>query len=203
MTRDYKARNNVRPRRAQHGSGFFWFVTGVVVGAFGVGLAWTLQEGQPPPPPAAPAAGEQRPAAKPRFDFYNILPEMEVLVPDEEFSGKPPTIPPKPKPSQKAEPASEPTPSASETTTSKDSPAADGNSYLLQVASYRTASDAERLKAQLALLGVQAQIQKVTINGKDTYHRVRAGPYKGKESANAARALLARNGLESIAIKLK
>ena len=47
------------------------------------------------------------------------------------------------------------------------------------------------------------QIQKVTIDNKDTYHRVRAGPYRGKESTNQARALLTRNGLESIAIKLK
>jgi len=73
----------------------------------------------------------------------------------------------------------------------------------LQVASYRTVADAERLKARLALLGMQAQIQQVTVNGKDTYHRVRTGPYKGKESVNEARALLTRNGLESIAIKLK
>jgi cell division protein FtsN len=203
MTQDYKARKNPRARRPRSGAGFFWFATGVVVGAFGVGLAWTLQDADQAGPPSeqASAAADQRPSAKPRFDFYNILPEMEVLVPDEELSGKPPPIPPKPQPVQK--PAPEPAKPAEEKTASTQTPAAGGSAFLLQVASYRTVADAERLKARLALLGMQAQIQQVTVNGKDTYHRVRTGPYKGKESVNEARALLTRNGLESIAIKLK
>jgi cell division protein FtsN len=71
------------------------------------------------------------------------------------------------------------------------------------VASLKNPADAERLKAKLALLGVQAQIQRVTINGRDTYHRVRAGPYRGREAVNRARTQLARNGMESITIKLK
>lgn len=155
--------------------------------------------------PAAPAtaAAEQRPSAKPRFDFYNILPEMEVVVPDEELVGKPPVIPPKPLSPQKEEPATKAAEAVEEKTASAPIPAASGNSYLLQVASFRTVADAERLKARLALLGIQAQIQQVTVNGKDTYHRVRTGPYAGKESVTEARALLTRNGLESIAIKLK
>ncbi len=60
----------------------------------------------------------------------------------------------------------------------------------------------ERLKAKLALLGVQARIQRVTVNGKG-YHRVRTGPYKGKQEVNKTRALLSSKGFESIAIKLK
>ena len=122
--------------------------------------------------PAAPAtaAAEQRPSAKPRFDFYNILPEMEVVVPDEELVGKPPVIPPKPLSPQKEEPATKAAEAVEEKTASAPIPAASGNSYLLQVASFRTVADAERLKARLALLGIQAQIQQVTVNGKDTYH---------------------------------
>ena len=72
----------------------------------------------------------------------------------------------------------------------------------MQVASFRKASDAERLKAKLALLGVQARIQRVTVNGKG-YHRVRTGPYKGKQEVNKTRALLSSKGFDSIAIKLK
>jgi len=205
MTKDYRSRTSPRARRPNHGTGFFWFVTGVVVGAFGVGLAWTLQDTDMAGSPAAPAtaAAEQRPSAKPRFDFYNILPEMEVVVPDEELVGKPPVIPPKPLSPQKEEPATKAAEAVEEKTASAPTPGASGNSYLLQVASFRTVADAERLKARLALLGIQAQIQQVTVNGKDTYHRVRTGPYAGKESVTEARALLTRNGLESIAIKLK
>ena len=80
---------------------------------------------------------------------------------------------------------------------------APSGSYLLQVASFRTAADAERLKAQLALKGIKAQVQQVTINGKDTYHRVRAGPYQGTQAVNQARSQLASNGFEPIAIKVK
>ena len=53
-TKDYKTQERPRPRLARRGgSGFFWFVTGAVVGAFGVGLAWTLQNQAPPTPPPA------------------------------------------------------------------------------------------------------------------------------------------------------
>jgi cell division protein FtsN len=197
MARDYRARTGTRSRRGNRGSGFFWFVTGVVVGAFGVGLAWTLQDAEQAAPLQATAEPARQPTAKPRFDFHTILPEMEVVVPDEELAAKPPPLPPKP---QKPDPAAQPEqPAEAQTQTP---PAADG-SYLLQVASYRNVSEAERLKAQLALIGIQAQIQQVTINGKDTYHRVRAGPYRDKDAINQARAQLSRKGLESITIKLK
>jgi cell division protein FtsN len=72
----------------------------------------------------------------------------------------------------------------------------------VQVASFRQSSDAERLKAKLALLGVQASVQQVTVNGK-AYFRVRSGPYKGRQQVNQTRSLLSSNGLDSIAIKLK
>jgi cell division protein FtsN len=199
MARDYRSRASTRSRRGNRGSGFFWFVTGVVVGAFGVGLAWTMQDAERSAPGPAVAKPEQRPAAKPRFDFYNILPEMEVVVPDEDLAAKPPPLPPKP---QKADPAAQPAQPNEALTQTPPAATADG-SYLLQVASYRNVTEAERLKAQLALSGIQAQIQQVTINGKDTYHRVRAGPYRDKDAINQARAQLSRKGLESITIKLK
>jgi cell division protein FtsN len=216
MTKDYKdfrARNNPRGRRGHRGSGFFWFVTGAVVGAFAVALAWTLQEAEqsaPLPPPETASAAPGQAAAKPRFDFYNILPEMEVVVPEKDLAAKPPP-PPKPRPPKQpetapesAEPVSQQAPNPAPAKPAGNEPASGGGtSYLLQVASYRSAAEAERLKAQLALLGIQARVQQVTINGKDTYHRVRAGPYRGKDSTNAARDLLTRNGLESIAIKVK
>jgi len=80
--------------------------------------------------------------------------------------------------------------------------AAGGASYLVQVASLRKASDAEQLKAKLALLGIRSNIQRVTIEGKD-YHRVRIGPYRGRQEMNQTRALLSSNGLQGMAIRLK
>lgn len=199
MTKDYKARPAApRARRRGGGSGFFWFVTGAVMGGFGVGLAWMLDDRQATAnTPVAQAAVPAVPA-KPSFQFYDILPELEVVVPNDELGPLPkakgPTPPPQPlaqKPDE-AQPAAKPP--------AEDAPS---GSYLLQVASFRTAADAERLRAQLALKGIQTQVQQVTINGKDTYHRVRAGPFQGKQAVNQARAQLASSGFEPMAIKVK
>jgi len=191
--RDYKITEGPRPRHARRGgSGFFWFVTGAVVGAFGVGLAWALQDQSPPPPAAASSPQAQaKPTTKPRFIFHRLLPELEVSVPDKELSD---TAPPPPRSSPKSRQTAKPErPKRS---------AGDSASYLVQVASLRKASDAEQLKARLALLGIRTSIQRVTINGKD-YHRVRAGPYRDKREMNKTRALLSSNGLQGMAIRLK
>lgn len=205
-TRDYKARERNKSHRGRRGgSGFFWFVTGAVFGGFGVGIAWMFQDRLPDgTTPSAQTRAES--PAKPRFDFHHILPEMEVVVSDEELSAPAALPPPKPPQQEKEQPreSQKPQPQQAAKPKKPQAPqhAADGTSYLVQVASFRKAPDAERLKAKLALLGVQAQIQQVTVNGK-AYHRVRAGPYKGKQEVNKTRALLSSNGLESIAVKLK
>jgi cell division protein FtsN len=155
------------------------------------------------PASIAPSPQTQaKPPAKPRFDFHQILPEMEVVVPDEELSA---AAPPPPKPTPKPLPPKtqhKPEQSEVQQVHKPDKSATDRTSYLVQIGSFRKASDAERLKAKLALLGIQARIQQVTVNGK-AYHRVRAGPYKGKQEVNKTRTRLSSNGLESIAIKLK
>ena len=209
MSRDYKARRESRPRR-RNGRGIcvFWFATGALVGALGMAVAWMLDGFNQPLPAASDAPQQAQSVPKPRFDYHSILPEMEVVVPDDELADRPPALPQPPPPPPAPAPVTVETPKPPEpprqrAATPPPKPAADGASYLLQVASLKSPADAERLKAKLALLGVQAQIQRVTINGKDTYHRVRAGPYRGKSAANQARTLLARNGLESITIKLK
>jgi cell division protein FtsN len=176
-----------------------WFGVGVLLGAFGLGLAWLelgpgrsgaqltipgLQQPTPTPSPAQqrdPAPG----SAKPRFDFYTMLPEMEVAVPKEEPAA---AAPPPPPPSRPA-PAEE--------------GSAERESYVLQIGSFRRHADADRLKARLALMGIEAAIQKVTINNKDTYHRVRSGPYSSRSALDRVRTQLRREGIESIAIKLK
>jgi cell division protein FtsN len=211
MSRDYKTREGApRARRRRGGSCFFWFMTGALLGAIGVAVAWMLQGFEPAAqtPAATPPPQTQAPPPKPRFVYPDILPEMEVVVSDDELKDdRPPALPPPPPPPAPAPEeaaAAAPTPAEPQPPKAADAaPAAGGDAYLLQVGSFKARSDAERLKAKLALLGVQAQIQQVTINGKDTYHRVRTGPYQGKEAANKTRAMLERKGYETIAIKLK
>lgn len=120
----------------------------------------------------APAGDEPR---KSPYDFFTVLPEMEVVVPEQELTAQ-----------------SRP----------QEAPAAqtDTGSYLLQVGSFRDGSDAEQLKARLALLGITAKIQRVTVNDV-TWHRVRVGPVSGVRQADEMRNRLSGNGIESLVMK--
>jgi len=199
MTRDYRKGAPPRPRRRAEprGTCAFWFLVGGVLGGFGVGLAWMLHE---PPPQAvvaeAPATAREA-TPKPKFDFYSLLPEEEVVVPAD-TPPEPVQLPPAPQP-EAAAPASQPqqTPVA----TAAPSPAASGD-YLVQVGSFRKPDDAERLRAQLAMLGIQTSIQTVTIDNGQTYHRVRTGAYD-KSGANAVQSKLKQNGHDSMMMRAR
>ncbi len=194
MARDYKTRANPKTKTRQT-SGWVWFFIGLLVGLFAAGLVWLKFGQQPmaqlvaPKTSPSPAQPQQKPKEerslppKPRFDFYTVLPEMEVVVPE-----------PEPTPRQEA-------PKKPDSTNS--TPVAAGNAYMLQIGSFRKYGDADRMKASLALLGIQAEIQKVTINNKDTYHRVRSGPYHSNQQVNQVRAQLRKNKINSLLIKLK
>ena len=78
-----------------------------------------------------------------------------------------------------------------------------GDSYLLQVGSFRKRSEADRLRARLALLGVEARIQRVSIDGRDAWHRVRVGPFSDLSKANEVRARLKANQITAMVMKLK
>lgn len=111
--------------------------------------------------------------AKPRFDFFTVLPEMEVVVPEQELSRE---AGPTPRPGDELE------------------------SYSLQTGSFRNPRDAEQMKARLALLGSVATIHEVNING-ETWHRVRIGPFEGARKTEQVRVLLADNGIDTLIIK--
>jgi len=148
---------------------------------------------------------------KPRFDFYTLLPEMEVVVPEEEVAPPPPAAPvPRPAAASKPEiqqpvPAIPATTAPARTTPAATAPAkaTTAETYLLQAGSFRNGEQAERFRAELALLGLQTSIQKVTINNKDTYHRVRVGPFHDTGSLNNARSRLSKQGIESSVIKIR
>lgn len=68
--------------------------------------------------------------------------------------------------------------------------------YYLQIGSFSNAEDADKLKAKLALMGMEAAVQIATIPDKGVWHRVRLGPYRGQSEANQAREVLKLNGVE-------
>ncbi len=75
--------------------------------------------------------------------------------------------------------------------------AVDGALYFVQAGSFQNADDAEKLKAKLALVGMEASVQKADIPGRGVFHRVRLGPYKGVAEANATIANLKQNGISN------
>ncbi len=74
--------------------------------------------------------------------------------------------------------------------------------YYLQAGSFQNADEADNLKAELALLGIEAQIKTSDVEGKGVYHRVRIGPYKAMDAVNSTRALLAQNNIEATLVKV-
>lgn len=113
------------------------------------------------------------PKEKPRFTFYDILPGQEVVVPNSVAAAAGKALP------------------------------GDDGLFVIQVAAYRTQEDADTQKAKLALLGMESRIEKITIDGKDTYFRVRVGPEKSLSKAHTLMARLEQNGVQAVLIKLR
>lgn len=191
---DYKHRAGSKKKKSKGNANCsIWFFSGAIAGAFIVGLLWlklgaNLGNAQVPgvtqskPTPSAPKNN----TPKPTFEFYTILPEMEVVIPDEELMA--------PEPS---EPVSSPRVAPPEPALQA------GTAYILQMGSFRKYQDADRMKAKLALIGIEAEIQKVSINNRDTFHRVRSGPYNSQRQLNAARNMAKENNIATLVIKLK
>jgi cell division protein FtsN len=129
----------------------------------------------------SPAAAEKPATAgdgKQRFEFYKMLTDKQgtrVVAPA--------------RPADKTALAK---PLSADTKT-----AAGYEPQILQAGSFSNVSDAENLKAKLALLGVQANIQSADIPDKGVWYRVRVGPYKNAEEMNHARGFLKQNGVDS------
>ena len=75
--------------------------------------------------------------------------------------------------------------------------------FYLQAGAFEDPSEADNLKARLALMGVEASVQKVDVPDKGTMHRVRTGPYLGQESMTKARDNLTANGINTAIVKIK
>jgi len=181
-------------------------LTGILVGmvigvGMAAGLAWYIMKSPSPfvqkgpvivqPPldiakpvaPAGAAAPNAQPAAaasgvvdgKPRFEFYKVLTDKQDA-----------TVP--------AKPADKPQPLPQ---ISDNKPVVANDPYFLQAGSFSNADDAEKLKARLALLGIEASTQTATIPDKGVWHRVRMGPYKNTDEMNRARNLLKQNGVDA------
>lgn len=178
-----KARKKTAGRRGPL-PGWVWLLAGLAIGLL-VALYTYMKDraDQPAPPPVAqlppskakPAvkAEDVKKPAKPKFDFYTILPEMEVVVPDTRTKAGPGAATEKP------------------------------GTYILQVGSFRSYAEADSLKARLALLGVESTIEKVTNGNDDSWHRVRVGPTQDVRELNKIRTRLLNNNINPILLRVR
>jgi cell division protein FtsN len=230
-TRKGKGRQAVR----NSGGGFpAWagILVGILIGALVVvvlmrhSLVPMTPKGPQPNPEATAQPGSDEgltPAAsntapkKPQYDFYSVLSEKEVRIPDSEISARAKAEQQQQLAQQKQQaqqnaapltpklPANVP-PAVTQNITAAPPtavapPASSGPSgYLLQVGAFPSAADAETLKAKLALQGFVANVQSVNVGGQ-TYHRVRLGPFHSATDLESAKQRLSSAGISAIALK--
>ena len=198
MARRKKVSRRRKSRKNSSGGipAWFWLLGGILIGlgvAVGLMFKGYLPELKQNTPAVDSAYEESSSAAlldedsesaapkKPRYDFFTVLPEMEVVVPEQELQRKAKRIP-------------DPVPESKTATVPET-----GENYILQVGSFRGTNEAEQMKARLAMMGSTATIQTVTVNG-DTWHRVRIGPFKSARKAEEMRRMLSDNHIDTMVV---
>jgi cell division protein FtsN len=110
-----------------------------------------------------------------KYDFYQMLPNFEVVVPEKEKDVK------------------------------RDLPATARverpGVYVLQAGSYRNEADADRVRAQLSMQGIDAKVQRVAVDA-DVWHRVRIGPITKLDDLNKLRKQLQAADVDAIVIRV-
>ncbi len=180
--RDYKSarrRGSGAARWQDFGAGL---VAGLVFGA----LAWAfLHQGQHPPVALdAPKPESRKPPPEPQaegagsgpqhYDFYSMLPNFEVVVPEKERDVK------------------------------RDLPAAKiekPGAYVLQAGSYHGEGDADRVARQLTLQGIDAKVQRVALD-TEVWFRVRVGPISDLAELNKVRHQLQSADVDALVIRV-
>ena len=185
MAKDYK--NSPKPKdkpKKKNGGfpGWGWFTLGIIAAVTlikGGPLLWQaeMRAGKKiAPPPASAATRVAAPAASTatHYDFYKMLPSFQVVIPGQDKDVK----------------------SGNET-----APVQQPGIYILQVGSFPSFADADKMKATLALQGIESSIQQVQVNNGSTWNRVRIGPIKDLKELNSIREKLAQDHIEPLVIK--
>jgi len=177
VQKDYK-----RSRARQEPfSGWTGLAIGLVAGlALGLGAYLFDRRGpgaapaKPKPAPMSAREGDAAPRPEDRYDYYNMLPNFEVVVPEKERAVRP---------DRPAAPVERP------------------GSYFLQAGSYRDFAEADRMRAQLALQGIESKVQRVSVDS-DTWHRVRIGPITDLKELNRVRDRLREADMDVLVIRV-
>jgi cell division protein FtsN len=181
---------------SQRGSMLLGFVIGLVVGlAIAVAVALYISNAPLPfvtkvrPPSTSPAVPADGKLPDPNKSL-NLAPPAPPPA-----ASTPPAAPVAPPAKGEAAPAS---PEAA----AKQETLPEGSRFLLQAGAFKSAEDADGMRAQLAMLGLDARIFPIEQGGQ-TLYRVRLGPYGQLDDVNRVRKLLADNSIEAQIVRLR
>lgn len=108
------------------------------------------------------------------YNFYELLPKFEVVVPEKERDVR-----------------------RVDSAARVDQPGV----YVLQAGSYRDFNEADRVRAQLARQDIQASVQRVAVDA-DVWHRVRIGPIRDLAQLNRLRQQLQAADIDTLVIRV-
>jgi len=197
MPADYKSRSIKAEKKPL--PGFIWLLIGLAIGLFVALIIYLDKQPQPETgfaeavqqeieqlrsnstSSAETVARDRTHHQPPRFNFYTILPELEVLIPDSELQLDQTQSPPQAAPGKQLQL---------------------GKRYVLQAGSFKNRADADRLRARLTLLALDASIHPVSID-QQQWFRVRVGPFHNTRALQESLNRLQQNGIQAMAMELK
>lgn len=187
-----------------------WVLGGLIVGIFVMSL-FQLDPGNDAIKRDKPVATNKKPVAKadkeaptnkPKFEFYTLLSESEVIVPAEALPEKTP-----PPPSQaEVEAAKKADETRAQAILDGKTPPAPvikaeaKTQFYLQAGSFPERAKAESVRAQLLLSGQDVHIESGQVSDK-TWHRVLVGPFVSREQLAVAQKQLANNGFNNLLLQ--
>ena len=179
------------------------FAIGIVVGlAIAVAVAMYISNAPLPfvtkvrPPSSSPALPADGKLPDPNKSFSVGAPSPAPAVASAPATA--PSAAPPPMPADKTAPDA----TAPGTAPTQDEPFPEGSRFLLQAGAFKSPADADGMRAQLALIGLDARIFPIEQGGQ-TLYRVRLGPYGQLDDVNRVRKLLADNSIEAQIVRLR
>jgi cell division protein FtsN len=125
----------------------------------------------------------------PQFEFYTILQEKEVVVPEHEIVTRTHA-------EKENLPDEAPTDATAPTIPVETQPKST-TAYVMQAGSFKNSIDAEKMRTNLESMGIEARVERAKV-GELVYHRVKMGPYTQMTSVSAIRTRLKQSGIDVI-----
>ncbi|KMQ57902.1 cell division protein [Pseudomonas aeruginosa] len=179
--------------------GWVWLVAGLAIGGF-IMFLMKLEPGRKDVQRERPEQTQTPAQAKPKYEFYTLLPESEVVVPPEAVPEKAPP-PPTPAELAKADEARAKAALAGQVPPPlPKAVVAASTQFFLQAGSFRKQSDADRVRAQIILLGQSVNVEAGNVRD-ETWYRVMVGPFNSRDQLSQAQKTLSSNGFSNLLLQ--